>query len=123
MEGRKMKLSVALIMLLLFGVSNQRCSCAIVQFIFGDSLSDVGNNNYLTKSLARAALPWYGIDLGKGLPNGRFTNGRTVADIVGISRWIPPPSVPSVDFSSSRVIDSAHWLQVTSWASRGRRRS
>ncbi|RRT56869.1 hypothetical protein B296_00009019 [Ensete ventricosum] len=58
MEGRKMKLSTALIMLLLFGVSNQRCSCAIVQFIFGDSLSDVGNNNYLTRSLARAALPW-----------------------------------------------------------------
>ncbi|XP_065046073.1 GDSL esterase/lipase At1g74460-like isoform X1 [Musa acuminata AAA Group] len=100
MEGRKMKLSVALIMLLLFGVSNQRCSCAIVQFIFGDSLSDVGNNNYLTKSLARAALPWYGIDLGKGLPNGRFTNGRTVADIVGDKLGLPRPPAfldPSLD--------------------------
>ncbi|KAL3655301.1 hypothetical protein CASFOL_001087 [Castilleja foliolosa] len=51
-----------------------RYNCKIVQFIFGDSLSDVGNNNYLSKSLARASLPWYGIDFGDGLPNGRFSN-------------------------------------------------
>lgn len=60
------------------------CHCTTVQFIFGDSLSDVGNNNYLSKSLAKANLPWYGIDFGDGLPNGRFSNGRTVADIIGI---------------------------------------
>ncbi|KAJ6765157.1 GDSL-LIKE LIPASE/ACYLHYDROLASE [Salix koriyanagi] len=56
--------------------------CKVVQFIFGDSLSDVGNNMHLSKSLAQASLPWYGIDFGNGLPNGRFTNGRTVADII-----------------------------------------
>ncbi|PIN03347.1 Triacylglycerol lipase [Handroanthus impetiginosus] len=65
--------------------------CKIVQFIFGDSLSDVGNNNYLSKSLARASLPWYGIDFGNGLPNGRFSNGRTVADIIGDSMGLPRP--------------------------------
>ena len=58
--------------------------CKVVQFIFGDSLSDVGNNEQLPRSLAKANLPWYGIDFGNGLPNGRFTNGRTVADIIGI---------------------------------------
>lgn len=63
-----------------------------VQFIFGDSLSDVGNNNYLSKSLAKAALPWYGIDFGSGMPNGRFTNGRTVADILGNMMGLPCPS-------------------------------
>ncbi|KAK1266420.1 GDSL esterase/lipase [Acorus gramineus] len=67
------------------------CTCAVVQFIFGDSLSDVGNNNYLTKSLARAALPWYGIDFGSGMPNGRFSNGRTVADIIGDRMGYPRP--------------------------------
>lgn len=71
------------IVVLVFGFACKRCSCKAVQFIFGDSLSDVGNNNYLTRSLARAALPWYGIDFGNGMPNGRFTNGRTAADIVG----------------------------------------
>lgn len=69
------------IFLILFLVNGYNCK--IVQFIFGDSLSDVGNNNYLAKSLARASLPWYGIDFGNGLPNGRFSNGRTVADIIG----------------------------------------
>ncbi|KAK6128189.1 hypothetical protein DH2020_038068 [Rehmannia glutinosa] len=66
-------------------------NCKIVQFIFGDSLSDVGNNNYLSKSLARASLPWYGIDFGNGLPNGRFSNGRTVADIIGDTMGLPRP--------------------------------
>ncbi|KAG5234058.1 GDSL esterase/lipase [Salix suchowensis] len=65
--------------------------CKVVQFIFGDSLSDVGNNMHLSKSLAQASLPWYGIDFGNGLPNGRFTNGRTVADIIGDSTGLPRP--------------------------------
>lgn len=71
--------------LILLGIAIDGYHCKIVQFIFGDSLSDVGNNRYLTKSLANANLPWYGIDFGNGLPNGRFTNGRTVADIIGNS--------------------------------------
>ncbi|XP_074565765.1 GDSL esterase/lipase At1g74460 [Curcuma longa] len=98
--GRKFKSSIAIILALVFGVANRQCSCAVVQFIFGDSLSDVGNNEYLTKSLARAALPWYGIDLGSGMPNGRFTNGRTVADIIGDKLGLPRPPAfldPSLD--------------------------
>ena len=67
----------------LLGVAMDGYDCKVVQFIFGDSLSDVGNNDRLSKSLARASLPWYGIDFGNGLPNGRFCNGRTVADIIG----------------------------------------
>ncbi|CAA0836063.1 GDSL esterase/lipase [Striga hermonthica] len=66
-------------------------NCKVVQFIFGDSLSDVGNNIYLSKSLAQANLPWYGIDFGNGLPNGRFSNGRTVADIIGDRMGLPRP--------------------------------
>ncbi|XP_044477562.1 GDSL esterase/lipase At1g74460-like [Mangifera indica] len=65
--------------------------CKVVQFIFGDSLSDSGNNKYLSRSLANANLPWYGIDFGNGLPNGRFTNGRTVADIIGDKTGLPRP--------------------------------
>lgn len=76
-----MKLTLTLTIFLAVVIGG--CNCKIVQFIFGDSLSDVGNNNFLSKSLARANLPWYGIDFGSGLPNGRFCNGRTVADIIG----------------------------------------
>ncbi|KAA8542439.1 hypothetical protein F0562_023425 [Nyssa sinensis] len=87
-----MKLMVALAtVLIIFGISIDGCHCKIVQFIFGDSLSDVGNNNRLPRSLAKASLPWYGIDFGNGLPNGRFTNGRTVADIIGDKTGFPRP--------------------------------
>jgi intergrase/recombinase len=84
MAKRSNKLAaISLVFLVVLGLANNQCYGDVVQFIFGDSLSDVGNNNYLTKSLARAAMPWYGIDFDNGMPNGRFCNGRTVADIVG----------------------------------------
>jgi len=53
-------------------------------FIFGDSLVDAGNNNYL-QTLSKANIPPNGIDFkaSGGNPTGRFTNGRTIGDIVG----------------------------------------
>ncbi|XP_057516152.1 GDSL esterase/lipase At1g74460 [Amaranthus tricolor] len=80
-----------LVIVTILGVASKGYDCKIVQFIFGDSLSDVGNNEYLPRSLAKANLPWYGIDFGNGLPNGRFTNGRTVADIIGDDMGLPRP--------------------------------
>ncbi|KAK7304630.1 hypothetical protein VNO77_42514 [Canavalia gladiata] len=87
----KFDLTLVIIIATLFGIGLEGCQSKIVQFIFGDSLSDVGNNKYLSKSLAQASLPWYGIDFGNGLPNGRFSNGRTVADIIGDSMGLPRP--------------------------------
>uniref|UniRef100_A0A7N2LY62 GDSL esterase/lipase n=1 Tax=Quercus lobata TaxID=97700 RepID=A0A7N2LY62_QUELO len=49
-------------------------------FVFGDSLVDPGNNNYIL-SLAKANYIPNGIDF--GMPTGRFTNGRTIVDIIG----------------------------------------
>ncbi|XP_007035821.2 PREDICTED: GDSL esterase/lipase At4g16230 [Theobroma cacao] len=49
-------------------------------FVFGDSLVDVGNNNYIA-SLSKANYAPNGIDFGG--PTGRFTNGRTIVDILG----------------------------------------
>ncbi|KAM7251918.1 hypothetical protein ACFE04_023801 [Oxalis oulophora] len=53
-------------------------------FIFGDSLVDAGNNNYL-QTLSKANIKPNGIDFqaSGGNPTGRFTNGRTIGDIVG----------------------------------------
>lgn len=75
-------LALAIIMVVIT-INGCHCKVKEVQFIFGDSLSDVGNNKQLSRSLAQASLPWYGIDFGNGLPNGRFCNGRTVSDIIG----------------------------------------
>ncbi|KAL0664780.1 hypothetical protein Bca4012_101618 [Brassica carinata] len=60
-------------------------------FVLGDSLVDVGNNNFLA-SVARANYLPYGIDL-NFRPTGRFSNGMNFVDLLaqllGISS--PPP--------------------------------
>lgn len=50
-------------------------------FVFGDSLVDVGNNNFLY-SFARSNYFPYGIDFDSG-PTGRFSNGKTFVDSLG----------------------------------------
>ena len=50
-------------------------------FVFGDSLVDNGNNNFIA-SMARANYPPYGIDFAGG-PTGRFSNGLTTVDAIG----------------------------------------
>ncbi|OVA09814.1 Lipase [Macleaya cordata] len=92
MESLDTKTISSIMIIVVLGLAScELGSCAVVQFIFGDSLSDVGNNEHLTKSLARASLPWYGIDFGNGMPNGRYCNGRTVADIIGDKMGLPRP--------------------------------
>lgn len=59
-------------------------SSPYTSFVFGDSLVDAGNNDYIF-TLSKADSPPYGIDFSAsgGQPTGRFTNGRTISDIVG----------------------------------------
>lgn len=49
---------------------------------FGDSVVDVGNNNYLP-TLFRADYPPYGRDFANHKPTGRFCNGKLATDITG----------------------------------------
>lgn len=56
-----------------------------VTYVFGDSMSDVGNNNYFPTSLAKSNYPWYGIDYPGREATGRFTNGKTIGDYMGES--------------------------------------
>jgi hypothetical protein len=56
-------------------------------FVFGDSLTDNGNNNDLT-SLAKANYLPYGIDFAGG-PTGRFSNGFTMVDEIGTRLLFP----------------------------------
>ncbi|XP_027347896.1 GDSL esterase/lipase At1g29670-like [Abrus precatorius] len=77
-------------------IYKQQCALGEPQvpclFIFGDSLSDSGNNNKLSTDAKVNYLP-YGIDFPDG-PTGRFTNGRTSVDIItqllGLDDFIPP---------------------------------
>lgn len=50
-------------------------------YVFGDSILDVGNNNYLPRA-PRANMSYYGIDF-PGVPAGRFSNGYNTGDFLG----------------------------------------
>ncbi|KAK2994714.1 hypothetical protein RJ640_002520 [Escallonia rubra] len=50
-------------------------------FVFGDSLVDNGNNDYLVTT-ARADSPPYGIDYPTHRATGRFSNGLNIPDII-----------------------------------------
>ncbi|XP_051125739.1 GDSL esterase/lipase At4g16230-like [Andrographis paniculata] len=68
----------------------------VANFVFGDSLVDSGNNNYIL-SLSKADFVPNGIDFGG--PTGRYTNGRTIVDIIGqeigLSGFTPPYLAPT----------------------------
>ena len=52
-------------------------------FVFGDSLIDPGNNNYINTSRdAQANFPPYGVSFFK-YPSGRFCDGRVIPDFIG----------------------------------------
>ncbi|XP_009627000.3 GDSL esterase/lipase At5g41890 [Nicotiana tomentosiformis] len=82
------------------------CSCIATSFVFGDSLVDAGNNNFLF-TLSKADSPPYGIDFkpSHGQPTGRFTNGRTISDIVGqalgTNSFPPPYLAPNVESNAT----------------------
>ncbi|MCL7028900.1 hypothetical protein MKW94_004478 [Papaver nudicaule] len=59
-------------------------------YVFGDSLVDSGNNNYL-QTLAKVNYTPYGVDFRNGA-TGRFTNGKTAVDF--LASWLGLPYVP-----------------------------
>ncbi|CAM6099719.1 unnamed protein product [Calypogeia fissa] len=66
-------------------------------FVFGDSLVDLGNNNYIP-TLAKSNFYPYGVDFINGQATGRFCNGRTVLDIVAQlmnQPFLPPYLAPT----------------------------
>ncbi|XP_050241713.1 GDSL esterase/lipase EXL3-like isoform X3 [Quercus robur] len=60
--------------------------------IFGDSIVDTGNNNYI-ETVVKCDFPPYGRDFNGGKPTGRFSNGKVAADflaeIFGVKKILP----------------------------------
>ncbi|XP_021895942.1 GDSL esterase/lipase At5g37690 isoform X2 [Carica papaya] len=85
-------------------------AASIVTYVFGDSLTEVGNNNYLQYSLARSDYPWYGVDFSGGQATGRFTNGRTIGDIISAKLGIPsPPPYLSVPNNVDKLLQGVNY--------------
>ncbi|KAK4484816.1 hypothetical protein RD792_007414 [Penstemon davidsonii] len=62
-------------------------------YVFGDSLVDVGNNNYIPLSITKADIPFNGIDYPGQKATGRFSNGKNAADFLAEKIGLPtaPP--------------------------------
>lgn len=82
-------------------------------FMFGDSLSDNGNNNDLN-TLAKVNYPPYGIDYPGQVPTGRFNNGQNIVDVIaghlGFEESIPP-------FASTATMNEEILLKGVNYAS------
>jgi len=81
-------LSLLAAVLVAVGMLARPSECARAFFVFGDSLVDNGNNNYLMTT-ARADSPPYGIDYPTHRPTGRFSNGKNIPDIISTAGRFP----------------------------------
>ncbi|GMH24991.1 hypothetical protein Nepgr_026834 [Nepenthes gracilis] len=99
---------VSLLLLLMVFESTGTSTAQMVpaMFVFGDSLVDVGNNNYLEISLAKANFPHNGIDFPSHRPTGRFSNGKNSADFLAEKLGLPssPPYLSLVHNKSTNFL-------------------
>ncbi|MCD7448628.1 ATP-dependent Clp protease proteolytic subunit 5 [Datura stramonium] len=69
-------------------------------FVFGDSIVDTGNNNYLV-TLAKGNIPQNGKNFMGGKATGRFCDGKLPSDILveqlGIKELLPPYLDPTLE--------------------------
>ncbi|MCD7470267.1 hypothetical protein HAX54_009991 [Datura stramonium] len=83
-------------------------------FVFGSSLVDNGNNNFLEKCTAKANYLPYGVDYVRG-PTGRFTNGKNVIDLLGEHLNLPP--IPTFKDPSTKANMILHGVNFASGGS------
>ncbi|CAN4093273.1 unnamed protein product [Withania somnifera] len=81
-------------------------------FVFGDSLVDNGNNNYLATT-ARADSPPYGVDYPTHQPTGRFSNGLNIPDLIS-EQLGAEPTLPYLDtaLTGDRLLVGANFASA-----------
>ncbi|GLJ25617.1 hypothetical protein SUGI_0490760 [Cryptomeria japonica] len=89
-----MEKTLVMILVALWGIQFAKAA-APAMIVFGDSLVDQGNNNYLL-TVARCDYKPYGVDFPQGA-TGRFSNGRLISDFISemmgtepIEAWLSP---------------------------------
>uniref|UniRef100_A0A2N9HNQ1 Uncharacterized protein n=1 Tax=Fagus sylvatica TaxID=28930 RepID=A0A2N9HNQ1_FAGSY len=103
-------LTIALVVALVGTFAPQAAARAF--FVFGDSLVDNGNNNYLATT-ARADYPPYGIDYPTHRPTGRFSNGFNLPDIIS-EQMGSEPTLPilSPELTGQRLLVGANFASA-----------
>ncbi|CAL5191631.1 unnamed protein product [Lathyrus oleraceus] len=81
-------------------------------FVFGDSIVEVGNNNFLN-TLAKSNYYPYGIDYNR-VATGRFSNGRSLIDFIGNMMGVPsPPPFLDPSTTGSRILNGVNYASAS----------
>ncbi|TKY57309.1 GDSL esterase/lipase [Spatholobus suberectus] len=109
---------LSIIYAFIFSFGSSKAQMVPAVYVFGDSLVDVGNNNYLTLSIAKANHRHYGIDFPTHKPTGRFSNGKNAADFVAEKLGLPT-SPPYLSLVSKANKNNVSFMDGVSFASAG----
>ncbi|TKY62276.1 GDSL esterase/lipase [Spatholobus suberectus] len=103
---------VTVVVTVMIVVVPKRVETARAFFVFGDSLVDSGNNNYLPTT-ARADSPPYDIDYPTHRPTGRFSNGFNLPDLIS-QRIGSKPTLPylSPELNGQRLLVGANFASA-----------
>ncbi|KAM7259109.1 hypothetical protein ACFE04_014850 [Oxalis oulophora] len=115
MENRRVTSLLVYVLTLLqcsnIGFADVAASRVPAMFVFGDSLVDVGNNNWLN-SIARSNYFPYGCDYNMG-PTGRFSNGRTVVDMLAEMLGVSyPAAYADPNTRGSRLLSGVNYASA-----------
>ncbi|RAL51673.1 hypothetical protein DM860_010391 [Cuscuta australis] len=84
--------------------------------IFGDSVVDAGNNNFLN-TLIKANFPPYGRDFANHTPTGRFSNGKLATDFtaefLGFTSY-PPAYLSQEANNGNNILGGANFASAAS---------
>ncbi|XP_011047740.1 PREDICTED: GDSL esterase/lipase 4-like [Populus euphratica] len=75
----------------------------VAMFIFGDSIFDAGNDNYINLSVSDRANYWPYGETFFHFPTGRFTDGRLIVDFIATKigqPFVPPYLQPGINFTN-----------------------
>ncbi|KAI8526500.1 hypothetical protein RHMOL_Rhmol12G0001600 [Rhododendron molle] len=80
-------------------------------YVFGDSIVDDGNNNFIN-SIAKSNYYPYGCDFAGG-PSGRFCNGKTFVDFLGEKLGTPsPPPFADPATTGARILGGVNYASA-----------
>ncbi|KAL5702343.1 hypothetical protein ACHQM5_027572 [Ranunculus cassubicifolius] len=82
-------------------------------FVFGDSLVDNGNNNYLATTARADSYP-YGIDFPTHRATGRFSNGYNIPDLISQEIGAKEPTLPylSPELQGEKLLVGANFASA-----------
>ncbi|KAG5060246.1 hypothetical protein JHK87_001275 [Glycine soja] len=106
------KSMVLCLLITLISIAAPQAEAARAFFVFGDSLVDNGNNNFLATTARADSYP-YGIDSASRRASGRFSNGLNIPDLIS-EKIGSEPTLPylSPQLNGERLLVGANFASA-----------